>query len=121
MTCIKLNLNYRAFLAIFNEIKKIEIRANKNDIDNVDSINNLRIGDFIVFMNDTYPFEIKCIVKRIVLYNTVRKLLMLEGTKFTLSSTNDLEEGIKSIESINGYKDLIAAHGVFAIEIHPIL
>lgn len=42
---------------------------------------------------------------------------MLEGTRYTLSSTNDYEEGIKSINSINGYKAAIECNGVYAIHI----
>jgi hypothetical protein len=43
--------------------------------------------------------------------------LKIEGTEFTLSSTNDIKEGIDSIESINGYKELIEKNGVFAVEL----
>ena len=42
---------------------------------------------------------------------------MLEGTKYTLSSTNNYEEGIKSIKSLNGYEKSIKENGVYAIHI----
>ena len=42
---------------------------------------------------------------------------MLEGTRYTTSSTNNYEEGIKSINSINGYKEAIEKSGVYAIHI----
>jgi hypothetical protein len=43
----------------------------------------------------------------------------MEGVEETLSSTNDIEKGIESIESIDGYKTLIKKNGVFAIRIKP--
>ena len=42
---------------------------------------------------------------------------MLEETKYTLSSTDNYDEGIKSINSINGYKDAIRSNCVYAIHI----
>lgn len=42
---------------------------------------------------------------------------MLEGTRYTLSSTNDYKEGIKSINALNGYKEAIKCNGVYAIHI----
>ena len=43
--------------------------------------------------------------------------LLLLVLSNTLSNTNDIEEGIISIEAIGDYKDLIAKNGIFAIEI----
>ncbi|HLC90307.1 MAG TPA: hypothetical protein VJI15_00910 [Candidatus Nanoarchaeia archaeon] len=45
---------------------------------------------------------------------------MAESTEFTLSSTKNIEEGIKSIESIDNYKELIAKNGVFAIKLKDV-
>lgn len=42
---------------------------------------------------------------------------MLEGTKYTLSSTDDYNEGIDSINSLNGYRESIKENGVYAIHI----
>lgn len=42
---------------------------------------------------------------------------MQEGTKHTLSSTNDYQEGIKSINSLDGYLEAIKENGVYAIHI----
>lgn len=42
---------------------------------------------------------------------------MIEGTRYTLSSTNDYDEGIKSINSLNGYEEAIKNDGVYAIHI----
>ena len=50
-------------------------------------------------------------------YNTIEELLTMEGTRYTLSSTNDFNDGVKSINSIKGYKDAIKRNGVYAIHI----
>ena len=107
----------------FNAIKKgqknIEIRANKNDFSE-SSINLIEEGDFIIFKKVGSEERLKCTVERKTLYRSVRELLEAEGTESTLSSTNNIEEGIKSVESIGNYKELIAKNGVFAIKIKDI-
>ena len=45
----------------------------------------------------------------------------MEGTKYTLSSTNDYNEGIRSINSFDGYKEAIPVNGVYAIHLEPIV
>ena len=42
---------------------------------------------------------------------------MLEGTRYTLFSTDDYLEGISSINSLEGYKEAIKKNGVYAIHI----
>ena len=44
----------------------------------------------------------------------------MEGTRYTLSSTNDFSEGIKSINSLDGYEESIKTNGVYTIHITPI-
>ena len=109
---MKLNINDRAALAIRNNTKRVEIRANtgKNDY------SKFNVGDLIVFKN-TNEEEITCKILEINHYETIEELLMLEGTRYTTSSTNNYEEGIKSINSINGYKEAIEKSGVYAIHI----
>lgn len=109
-----LNLQERPFEAIKNRTKKIEVRANKNET-SVNSINKINIGDTIIFTRNGTNEKIQCSVTRIVLYPDVRSLLLAEGTEQTLSSGKNLEDGIKSIESISDYKEQIAKNGVFAI------
>lgn len=48
-------------------------------------------------------------------YNTVEELLVMEGTRYTLSSTNDFNERVKSINSLDGYKEAINKNGVYAM------
>lgn len=51
--------------------------------------------------------KIKCIVEEVNWYESIGKLLMLKGTRYTLSSTDDYLEGISSINSLEGYKEAI--------------
>lgn len=107
-----LNLNDRAFNAIKNGTKRVEIRANTCDSD----FSSYAIGDVILFKNS----EEKTINSRITeinKYDSIENLLMLEGTKYTLSSTDSYEEGIRSINSLNGYEEAIKESGVYAIHI----
>ena len=60
---------------------------------------------------------INCKIKEINKYKSVEELLILEGPKYTLSSTDNYEEGIKSINSLNGYEKSIKENGVYAIHI----
>jgi len=109
------DINNRAFNAIKNNLKRIEIRATKNGNGHFD-YSVIKPNDYINFISYDNG-KIKCIVKEINWYESIEKLLMLEGTRYTLSSTNDYEDGIKSINSINGYKDAIKCNGVYAIHI----
>lgn len=111
MTEHKLSLKSRPFNAILNRAKKIEIRAN------TEKISTIKVNDTIVFCNIETNKKLDCTVKRIEIYPTVRQLLEKEGTEYTLSSTNNFEEGIISIESISNYKEIIPKVGVCAIEI----
>lgn len=107
------DINNRAFNAIRNDLKRIEIRATKNGHFDYSVI---KPNDYINFISHDNE-KIKCIVKEINWYESIEKLLMLEGTRYTLSSTDDYEKGIKSINSINGYKEAIKCNGVYAIHI----
>ena len=120
MKIIHKNLCSRPFNAIKQGTKRIEIRANKNNPGAKGSVNDILPGDIIIFTEIKTNNTIACKVLRKELYNSVRELLEKEGTEYTLSSTNDIEEGIKSVESIGDYKSLIKENGVFAIELELI-
>ncbi|MBI2499639.1 ASCH domain-containing protein [Candidatus Woesearchaeota archaeon] len=113
------NLNERPFNAIASGQKNIEIRANKN-LFSENSINLINAGDFIIFKKVGSKDKIKCTVERKTLYRTIRELLETEGTQHSLSGANNIEEGIKAIESIGNYKELIVKNGVFAIKIKDV-
>ena len=110
----ELNINNRAAKAIKNGTKRIEIRANKNNSNN--DYSKLEIGDVIEFTSDDKEiFYVK--VKEVNYYKTLEELLMLEGTRYTTSSTNVYKEAINNVYKINGYKDAIRDNGVYAIHI----
>lgn len=109
------NINNRAFNAIKNRTKRVEIRVTKSG-DNHFDYGILKRGDTIDFKSfdgDT----IECLVKDVNHYDSIEKLLTLEGTRYTLSSTNDFNEGINSINNISGYKEAMESNGVYAIHI----
>lgn len=109
---LKLDINDRAAVAIKNGNKRVEIRANKKNKEYV----NLKYGDIIEFnCNILGTFYVK--VKEVNYYRTLEELFMLEGTRFTTSSTNDYNEAIKNIYKINNYEDLIKENGVYVIHI----
>ncbi len=109
------DINNRAFKAIKDKKKRVEIRATKLGENHFD-YGVIKPSDIIFFVNDNNE-KIKCIVEEVNWYETIEKLLMLEGTRYTLSSTDDYLEGIQSINSLNGYKEAIKKNGVYAIHI----
>lgn len=112
-----LSLNNRAFKAIKTGTKKVEIRSTK--LDNSFDYSILKEKDIIEFTSYNNE-KLKCLITKINWYPSIEELLTIEGTKYTLSSTDDYYEGIKSINSLDGYKESIPINGVFAIHITPI-
>ena len=109
---MKLNINDRAALAIKNKTKKVEIRANTNGKD----FSKLQENDILEFNSKELGiFYTK--VKEVNHYDTVEELIMMEGTKYTTSSTNDYNQAVKNIKNIKGYEDEIKKSGVYAIHI----
>lgn len=108
-------VNNRAFNAIKNRTKRVEIRATKLGHNHFD-YGVLKSGDIIEFKS--YDGDIiNCLVSDINHYDSIEELLTLEGTKYILSSTNDFKEGVKSINNLNGYQEAIKVNGVYAIHI----
>lgn len=114
----ELDINDRAFLAIKNGTKKIEIRVTTDE--NRINYGNIKETDYLILKNSSNEF-LKCRVIENKWYKNSRELLTLEGTRFTLSSTDDLEEGIKSISSHTNYEEGIKKNGVHAIRIEPVI
>ena len=109
---MKLDLNDRAALAMKNGTKRIENRANKGDHD----YSILNPNDIIEFTSEAIGiFYVK--VLEVNHYNSVEEELTMEGTRYTLSSTNDKDEGIKAITGLNGYEEAIKKNGIYAIHI----
>lgn len=113
-----LDINNRAFNAIKNKTKRVEIRSTKLE-DNSFDYSVIKPGDIIEFTS--FDGDImNVVVSDINHYDSIEELLTLEGTRYTLSSTNDFNEGVKSINSISGYSESIPVNGVYAIHISPI-
>ena len=108
---IKLDINDRVALAIKNNEKRVEIRANtKYDY------SKLKKNDVIEFNSSNLGiFYVK--VKEVNHYNSLDELFTLEGTRYVTSSTNDKSEAIKNVEKLDGYKEEIEKSGVYAIHI----
>ena len=109
------DINNRAFNAIKNNTKRVEIRATKAGSNHFD-YSKLKVDDEIIFESFSHE-KILCKILEINHYDSVEELLIQEGTRYTLSSTNDFNEGIKSINSLDGYKEAIKVNGVYAIHI----
>ncbi len=111
---MKLNINDRAALAIKNNMKRVEIRANKKQSNH--DYSKLKENDIIEFNSNVLGvFYVK--VKQVNYYQSIEELLMQEGTRYTTSSTNDYNQAIENIYKINGYKEAIKENGVYAIHI----
>lgn len=109
------DINTRAFKAIKEKRKRVEIRATKVGENHFD-YSSLKENDIINFTS--FDGEIlRCIIGDVNWYNSIEELLIMEGTRYTLSSTNDFNEGVKSVNSLNGYEEAIKANGVYAIHI----
>lgn len=114
---INLDINDRAFKAINDGTKRVEIRVSTTKEKKDYGV--IKPNDIIVFSNSKNE-KLECKVIENIWYKNERELLMVEGTKYTLSSTNDLEEGIKSINSFKNYTQGIKENGIYAIHIKPL-
>lgn len=113
-----LDINNRAFKAIKEYRKKVEIRVTKiNDGFDYSVLKENNCINFVSYDKE----EMLCLIKKIKWYKTIEDLLTIEGTKYTLSSTDDFDQGVKSIKSFDGYIDGMKKNGVYAIHIEPIL
>ena len=111
---MKLNINDRASLAIRNNTKRVEIRANKENSEH--DYSKLKENDIIEFTSSNLGiFYVK--VKEVNHYDSLDELFTLEGTRYTTSSTDDKEEAIRNVNKLDGYEDAIKKNGVYAIHI----
>lgn len=110
-----LELNPRPFEAIKNGTKKIEGRVPTKE-DKL-PFNKMKKGDIIIFNNNSSKDIIKVRVLGVNHYSSFKEMLESEGTERVLSSKGNINDGIKSYESLSGYKKGVKNHGVYAIEI----
>lgn len=111
----RLNINNRSFDAIRSGIKKVETRVSTDR----NNYSKLKAGDRIIFINDNNENQI-CLIKEINWYKNEKELLIQEGIRYTLSSTNNFENGIKLLTRFEGYKEGIKKNGIYAIHIECI-
>jgi len=96
-----LNLNDRPFIAIKAGTKKIEGRTPNDENDK--RYEEMKFGDTITFTNNTTNEIMTVAVFGVRYYPDVRTMLETEGTRNVLSSGLDVEGGIKSYNSLEGY------------------
>jgi ASC-1-like (ASCH) protein len=108
-----LNLNDRPFKAIKDGTKKVEGRTPINSEENV--YEKMVPGNTITFTNSVSNEQLLCEILFVNHYDDVRKMLETEGTKNVLSSGLDIEGGIKSYNSLDGYEEGIKKYGIYAI------
>jgi len=110
-----LSLNDRPFKAIKAGTKKIEGRTPKDDTDK--RYDEMRAGDTLTFTNNTTGEVMTVQVLGIQHYPDVKSMLENEGAKNVLSSGLDIEGGIKSYNSLDGYEERIKKYGIYGIEV----
>ncbi len=110
MTCL-LELNPRAFAAVYRGQKRVEIRINTR-AEGFD-YGLLAEGDRLVFCCGGDLLTVG--VGYLRHYTTVERLLRAEGTRHTLSSTDVLEDGVRSVLGFPGYAEGERQNGVFAL------
>lgn len=108
-----LDLNERPFKAIKDGTKKVEGRTPVNSEENI--YEKMVSGDPIIFTNNITDEQILCEILFVHHYDNVKKMLETEGTEDVLSSGLDIEGGIKSYNSLEGYEEGIKKYGIYAI------
>ena len=108
-----MDINDRPFKAIKAGTKKIEGRTPRDENDR--RYDQMSAGDTINFTNNVTGEKMTCEVLLIRKYPDVRHMLEAEGTKNVLSSGLDIEGGIKSYNSLEGYEERIKKFGIYAI------
>ena len=108
-----LNLNDRPFKAIKAGTKTIEGRTPKDSSDK--RYEGMTAGDTMTFTNNITNEVMTVEVLFIHHYDNVREMLETEGAENVLSSGLDIEGGIKSYNSLEGYEERIKKYGIYAI------
>jgi ASC-1-like (ASCH) protein len=113
-----LELNPRPFEAIKKGTKKIECRVPTEHNKNV-SLDRLKKGDKIIFINNSNGGTMKVIVAGVRHYKDAKTMLESEGVENVLSSGGNIKQGVESYDKMRGYRENIKKHGIYAIEIKP--
>lgn len=113
-----LKINDRPFNAIKLGTKKIEGRVSTSHDDIPYS--KVCIDDIIILVNRNTGEKLTTKVLWVNHYLSFRTMLEVEGPENILSSSGDLEKGIKSFEAFSEYKENVKKWGVYALRIDPI-
>lgn len=109
-----LDINDRPFRAILAGTKKVEGRT-QTQFDKT-PFDKLKQGDSINFINNVSNEVLKAKVTFVHHYHGVKEMLENEGIQNVLSSEpKTVEHGIKSYNSLKGYKEGIRKNGIYAI------
>lgn len=80
--------------------------------------NKLTKGDKIIFKNNLTNEKLTVFVRFVHHYKNIKEMLLSEDVENVLSSEpKNIEHGIESFNSLNGYKEGIIKNGIYAIGI----
>ena len=109
-----LDINNRPFRAILAGTKKVEVRTT-TQFDKT-PYNKLESGDSITFINNESNATLTVSVVFVHHYSDVKEMLEKEGVQNVLSSgPKTITHGVKSYNSLYGYKEGIKKYGIYAI------
>ena len=109
-----LDIDDRPFRAIVAGTKRVEGRT-PTEHDKT-PYSTFEVGDLITFVNNTSGETLKVRVIFVHHYPGVREMLIKEGVNNVLSSSpKTVDHGIKSYNSLTGYKEGIKKNGIYAI------
>ena len=111
MSKFKLNVQDPWFSLICSGNKSVEGRLAKN------KFTEMKVGDIIIFTNDTLGFERKCVkkIKKINKYNSFKEYLKNETIENCLPTIKNIEQGVsiyRRFYSVNKEKK----YGIIAIQ-----
>lgn len=111
MSQFKLNVQEPWFSLIFCGKKTVEGRLAKN------KFTEMKVGDTIIFTNDSFSFERKCVkkIKRINKYKSFREYLNNETIEKCLPTIKKIEQGVLIYRQFYS-KNKEIKYGIIAIQ-----
>jgi len=109
-----LSLNDRPFKAIKTGVKRIEGRV-PTSLDKT-PYKDIKPHDTFTFKNRLTGETIMVDILRVSHYPNARIMLEQEGVNDVLSSSNDIDQGVKNFNSFREYTENIIKYGIYAIE-----
>lgn len=116
----KFNTKDRPFKAILVGTKKVEGRT-PTEFDKT-PYDKLKTGDLITITNNLSNENLKVRINFVRHYPSVKEMLEKEGPENVLSSEpKTVEHGVRSYNSLDGYKEGIKKNGIYAIGLELLL